>query len=329
MAFYLKPLNVLVISPHIEYSKIRLHTGLKPRPEVTIFEKYKDAEIITIHNFQKRYKCDIIIDEIAENTFLTKNNTIIKIRSEAYYGRLFTTALKIKSCTSIKNYIMKYNNDWYIKLCTNFKEFSVKDHLGKNFANYTKLAKHYDCDIKKLRHKLNKGLSIKDAIVQSKEIKVIKDHKGNSYNSKSEMCKHYGLTLNTLIRREHKHPNWTLEKLLTTKPRERKHSIQEITYKGVTYSSSTAFCKAINISYTKYKRGIKLGKTLEQIIKENDSKRKVSDHLGKNYDEIQKLCEEYNIPRHIYSQRLKRGWDLEKTLTTPIEPRKERRKTNV
>lgn len=72
MAFYLKPLNILVISPHIEYSKIRLHTGPKPRPEVTIFEKYKDTEIITIHDFQKRYKCDIIIDEISENTFLTK-----------------------------------------------------------------------------------------------------------------------------------------------------------------------------------------------------------------------------------------------------------------
>lgn len=329
MAFYLKPLNVLVISPHIEYSKIRLHTGPKPRPEVTIFEKYKDVEIITIHDFQKRYKCNIFIDEIAENTFLTKNNTIIKIISEAYYGQLFTTALKIKSCTSLKNYMMKYNDDWYVNLCKNFKGLSVTDHLGQKFANYTELAKHYDCDIKKLRHKINKGLSIKNAIVQSKEIKIIKDHKGNSYNSKSEMCEHYGLTLNTLIRREHKHSDWTLEKLLTTKPRERRESKQTITYKNTTYPSITAFCKAVNISYRKYKRGIKLGKTLDQIIKENDFKRKVVDHLGNSYDEIQKLCKKYNIPRHIYSQRLKRGWDLEKTLTTPIESRKERRKTNV
>lgn len=329
MAFYLKPLNVLVISPHIEYSKIRLHTGPKPKPEVTIFEKYKDAKIITIHDFQKRYKCDIIIDEISENTFLTKNNTIIKIRSEAYYGQLFTTVLEIKSCTSLKSYMMKYNDDWYIKLCKNFKKFSVTDHLGQKFANYTELAKHYNCDVKKIRHKIKKGLSIKDAIIQTKENELIKDHKGNIYNSKSEMCEHYGLNLNILIRRQHKHPDWTLEQLLTTKARRRKQPIQEITYKGVKYSSATAFCKAINISYTKYMRGIKLGKTINQIIKENDSKRKVIDHLGNTYDEIQKLCEEYDIPRHIYSQRLKRGWDLEKTLKTPIESRKERRKTNV
>lgn len=329
MAFYLKPLNVLVISPHIEYSKIRLHTGPKPRPEVTIFEKYKDAEIITIHDFQKRYKCDIIIDEISENTFLTKNNTIIKIRSEAYYGQLFTTVLEIKSCTSLKSYMMKYNDDWYIKLCKNFKKFSVTDHLGQKFANYTELAKHYNCDVKKIRHKIKKGLPIKDAIIQTKENELIKDHKENIYNSKSEMCEHYGLNLNILIRRQHKHPDWTLEQLLTTKARRRKQPIQEITYKGVKYSSATAFCKAINISYTKYMRGIKLGKTINQIIKENDSKRKVIDHLGNTYDEIKKLCEEYNIPRHIYNQRLKRGWDLKKTLKTPIESRKERRKTNV
>ena len=42
----------------------------------------------------------------------------------------------------------------------------------------------------------------------------------------------------------------------------------------------------------------------------------VMDHLGKPYDNIEKMCEQYEITRADYYHRKKKGWNLEKILTT-------------
>ena len=46
---------------------------------------------------------------------------------------------------------------------------------------------------------------------------------------------------------------------------------------------------------------------------------KCKDHLGNEYNTIKELCSAYSITRHAYHKRIKSGWSLEKTLTTPVK----------
>ena len=317
MPIYIKPLDTLIISPHLEYSKVRLHTGPYPRPTVTIFKKYKNSKIITISELTPIYGIDLIIDEISENTFLIKDGSIITIKSEAYYGKLFTQILNLKSTTSLKQYMSKYQNNWYKMLKQKFKSLDITDHLGNRFNTQTDMALYHGCDPNILNYYLRKK-PIKEAIELTKKSNTMNiiDHKGNQFKTLKQMCQHYGITLTCYQKRKKK--GWTLKKILTTPVRKPKQKAKPILYNGHTYSSMTDFCKHHNISVTKYQRGIKLRKSLNQIINDNDSEMKCYDHLGNSYTNIKHLCETYNIPRHIYSGRLKRNWSLEKTLMTPI-----------
>lgn len=48
----------------------------------------------------------------------------------------------------------------------------------------------------------------------------------------------------------------------------------------------------------------------------------VKDHLGNEFSSISAMCDHYKISRNTYYHRLERsGWDLEKILTTPDNPR--------
>jgi len=45
----------------------------------------------------------------------------------------------------------------------------------------------------------------------------------------------------------------------------------------------------------------------------------IEDHKGNTYKTIDELAETYGITKGVYWARLKLGWSLEKTLTTPIQ----------
>lgn len=318
MPIYIKPLDTLIISPHLEYSKVRLHTGPHPRPTVTIFEKYKTSKIITISELTSIYDIDFIIDEISENTFLIKDGSIITIKSESYYGKLFGQILNLKSTVTLSQYISKYQNNWYRMLKQKFKPLSITDHLGNHFNNQTDMALYHNCKPNILNYYLKKK-PIKEAIelAQKANTMNIIDHKGHPFETLTQMCQHHGITLTCYERRKKK--GWALKKILTTPARKPKQKMKPILYNGHTYPSMTDFCKNHNISVSKYQRGIKLGKSLEQIINDNDSETSCNDHLGNSYPNIKQLCETYNIPRHTYNKRRRKNWSLEKTLMTPTK----------
>ena len=62
-------------------------------------------------------------------------------------------------------------------------------------------------------------------------------------------------------------------------------------------------------------------------MKRDDSIARSTDHLGNIYESINKMCDSYNIEPSTYHDRIKRGWDKEKALTTPIKPSYQKSKT--
>ena len=55
-------------------------------------------------------------------------------------------------------------------------------------------------------------------------------------------------------------------------------------------------------------------------MKTEDNIAQRTDHLGNIYESINKMSDSYNIEPSTYRDRIKRGWDKEKALTTPIKP---------
>lgn len=55
-------------------------------------------------------------------------------------------------------------------------------------------------------------------------------------------------------------------------------------------------------------------------MKKDDGIARRTDHLGNIYKSINKMCDSYSIESYTYRNRIKRGWDKEKALTTPIKP---------
>lgn len=95
---------------------------------------------------------------------------------------------------------------------------------------------------------------------------------------------------------------------------------------GNTYPSKNALVRAYNISTTIYDYRINhLKWSLEKTLTTppQDTLRttaiKCRDHLGNEFESKKAMCEYWHIPRAIYFQRIKAGWDLEKALTTKLE----------
>ena len=153
------------------------------------------------------------------------------------------------------------------------------------------------------------------------------DHLGNEYRSVSEMCRQYNIcrtVFNCRIKN-----GWTLEKALTAPPvrnqkkekpvRERKVVYDHL---GNEYSSVFRMCQHYGVDRQTYKIRINKGWTMEKALTAAPYTgprihKRVTDHLGNEYDTTLEMCRTYGIRTGTFSSRLKRGWSLEDALTKP------------
>ena len=80
------------------------------------------------------------------------------------------------------------------------------------------------------------------------------------------------------------------------------------------------------VSFDSYVRIVEAGVNKFDTDKENRkhkygnrNNKECCDHLGHSYESRQDMAREYGISPSLLCHRLKRGWSLEKTLTTPIK----------
>lgn len=151
------------------------------------------------------------------------------------------------------------------------------------------------------------------------------DHKGIFYKSKSEMVNTYGLKYSLFTHRLRK--GWTLEETLEISPeiillRGKWPSFSlngedYYTYKCPTCNNQFVFTPAeCRQHYLRHKYSGEINETLytKTPIRKLET---VTDHNNNEYSSLRAMAKKYCIAVSTLKARIRRGWSLEKALTTP------------
>ena len=255
MPFVIPSFKLYVYSPNLNY-------------DIEISNEQKNYKILTIDEFQKKYDCDLIVDEISKNIFLTKDNKIIKTKSGT---KLLCSALNMNRTT----FSQRRAYGWSLSDIINGKVINkskTKNNSNSNASDF-KLNKEILNQLKNLnidptlyKYRIKKGMSHEEALKKPRKRKITTiDHLGNHYDSLKEMCQAYNITPSVLNKRLNR--KWTIEKALTT-PISKKNGKPKIVtdHKGNHYNSIKDMSKAYNINtktlYARLQSGCPIEKAL-------------------------------------------------------------------
>lgn len=106
------------------------------------------------------------------------------------------------------------------------------------------------------------------------------------------------------------------------------HRIPCTDHLGHKYTSIKEMCKQYNIHPEAFSRRIKvygwsIEKALTTPVKPNGGL-KCTDHTGKRFKSITKMCKYHNIERKVFEYRISHGWSLEDALTKPTDRKQNR-----
>lgn len=237
MPFVIPSFKLYVYSPNLNY-------------DIKMSNEQKDYKILTIDEFQKNYNCDLIIDEILENIFLTKDNQIIKTKSGT---KLLCSVLNMNRTT----FSQRRAYGWSLSEIINEKIIKKSKKENNNNSNHTnfKLTKEISNQLKTLnihttlyRYRIKKGMSHEEALKKPRKRKITTiDHLGNHYNSLKEMCQYYNINPSVFNKRLNR--KWTIEKALTTPTTKKNGKPKTVTdHKGNHYNSINDMAKTYNIN---------------------------------------------------------------------------------
>ena len=156
------------------------------------------------------------------------------------------------------------------------------------------------------------------------------DHLGNQFKSVSAMTRHYGIPRPTYTSRIKL--GWSVEEALTVpvlkeggnyKPNNSLVGIED--HLGNKFNNKTQMAKYWGISSAQLHNRLSSGLSLEEALTKPTSsrgkykKREVVDHKGYSYRSVAQMARSYGISSITLHERLKRGWSIEESLTTPVD----------
>ncbi len=153
------------------------------------------------------------------------------------------------------------------------------------------------------------------------------DHTGQPWPSESDMCRHWGVSLSTYKGRLSR--GWTREQALTVsakghgpKQKTKKKLVYDHTGQG--FVSISAMCRHWHLDEKVYWSRKRICKwPLERILTEpvhdrtdTPNAKSVTDHTGQIFPSVSAMCRHWHIGLTTYRERVKRGWPIEKALTS-------------
>ena len=173
------------------------------------------------------------------------------------------------------------------------------------------LCDKYGLDYDKSYSRWKLGWSLEEIL----EIVPCTDHRGKEYESMEKMCEAYSVEVETFKKRIQ--DGFTKEKALTyVNP-----DTTVTDHNGTEYSSRLEMCKAYNIDYSTFRERLEAGMTLRAALTcpvAYHERFFVKDHEGNVFHNISEMCQHWGISRNVYDTRKKKGWTIQKILTTPI-----------
>lgn len=204
--------------------------------------------------------------------------------------------------------------DW--KLPVNCKK--CRDHLGHEYRSIREMTRAWKVTDFQYYKRLSRGWSPEKALtVPSGGSHPVKDHLGQEFRCVRDMTRAWNVGYDAyLTRRKY---GWSLERALT-EPVRGKCRFPDPAGAGITtpYELSVATGVA---PHTIYKR-VREGKSPAEIEFAGNLKRIPSrDHTGRDFPTLLKMAEYWQIGYQTLLARLKKGWDVEKALTAPLDRR--------
>lgn len=203
---------------------------------------------------------------------------------------------------------------------------SITDHLGNTFKSAAEMCRYWHIAQATFHNRYYiEKMSLEDALTtKSRTHSPVTDHLGNEFPSLGKMCDHWNIPRSTFCNRIYKF-NMSLEEALTTPVKSQNTIGKECEdHLGNKYPSVEAMCCKYGIMrntfYLRRKQGWSLEKSLtEPLSRKNGLGEPVKDHLGNEYQNVAQMCNAYGLTFCCYGNRIRSGWSLEKTLTTPAE----------
>ena len=190
----------------------------------------------------------------------------------------------------------------------------IEDHLGNKFSSVKAMCRHYGIKPSTYRARINKGMSVEDALKLEDMNKIsVKDHLGNEFSSINDMCRHYGIGASTYRKRIKK--GMSLEDALTSEFITPKFSRSVSDHLGNEFDSISDMCKHYGVNYFTYIGRINRGMSVADALElEDKRKTSVKDHLGNEFDSISDMCKHYGINTSTYRARMEKGIPLKEVL---------------
>ena len=161
-------------------------------------------------------------------------------------------------------------------------------------------------------------MPIKD-ILEPKEKYPYDDGIGHQFKTLEDFAKHYNVTPTQLS--ETLKTGKTIQDLVQAPKTDRRQK----TYKdhhGNTYNCLSDLLAVYdlpkNVYHYRKRQKWAIKDILTKPVDQTKHKKIFEDHKGNRYVGLQAMLDVYGIARPVYDYRIKNGWSLEKTLTTPV-----------
>ena len=207
------------------------------------------------------------------------------------------------------------------------KNSQVTDHLGNVFDNTKAMCEHYNISYYLYQSRRSRGFSLEEALTQKydtatyKKITTpVRDHCGNIFFSVIEMCDYYNVSPTSFYKK--RKAGKSLEECLSD-TRKTKVNYMVKDHLGNKFMSIKEMAEHYGIEYGTLAYRLRKGYSMEEALTKESkyfqTQKKCCDHNGVEYDSVLDMLKAYGIKKHNFYQRLKRGWTLERALTTPVE----------
>ena len=211
------------------------------------------------------------------------------------------------------------------------------DHLGNKYNSIYDICRHYGINSTMFNDRLSRGWTLEQTLTTPARTtntqhrkKECSDHLGNKFESVNKLCNHYNIAYGVFYSRIKR--GWSLEKALT-EPINQK-CVEEVCYDhlGNEFKSIGVMCEYYEIDKTTFIKRMKAGWELDKAltVPVNTLRgKKCFDHLGNIYKSVSEMCKHYGLSVYVYEFRIRNGWSLEATLTTPVKEHSQKCKDHL
>lgn len=195
---------------------------------------------------------------------------------------------------------------------------SITDHKGVTYPSHKKICDAYGIHPTVFSRKLKKGYPIKD-ILEPKEKYPYDDGIGHQFKTIENFAKHYNVTPTQLS--ETLKAGKSIHDLVQAPKTDRRQKTYKDHY-GNTYNCLSDLLAVYdlpkNVYHYRKRQKWAIKDILTTPVDQTKHKKIFEDHKGNRYVGLQAMLDVYGIARPVYDYRIKNGWSIEKTLTTPV-----------